>query len=47
MTGAWDRYATGKATDLNATSQAIITAFNKVLDPTSVVRDTIDLDLGL
>lgn len=40
MTGAWDRYATGKATDLNATSQAIITAFNKVLDPTSVVRET-------
>jgi hypothetical protein len=40
MTGAWDRYSTGKATDLNATSQAIITSFNKILDPTSVVRET-------
>ncbi len=40
MKSAYDRYVRGEATDLNATSQAIITTFNKILDPTSVVRES-------
>ncbi len=36
----WDRYTKGEAGDLNATTQAIVTTFNKILDPTSVVRET-------
>lgn len=40
MNTAWKRYDSGEAADLNATSQAIITTFNKILDPTSVVRES-------
>ena len=40
MKSAYDRFVRGEATDLNATSQAIITTFNKILDPTSVVRES-------
>lgn len=36
----WNRYASGEAKDLNATTQAIVTTFNKILDPTSVVRES-------
>ena len=36
----WNRYKNGEAGDLNATTQAIVTTFNKILDPTSVVRET-------
>lgn len=36
----WNRLASGEAHDLNGTSQAIITTFNKILDPTSVVRES-------
>lgn len=39
MNATYNRLATGEAKDLNATSQAIITTFNKILDPTSVVRE--------
>lgn len=37
---ALKRYKSGEAKDLNATSQAIIISFNKMLDPTSVVRES-------
>jgi len=40
METAWNRLENGEAQDLNATSQAIITTFNKILDPTSVVRES-------
>jgi hypothetical protein len=36
----WNRFQSGEAKDLNGTTQAIITTFNKILDPTSVVRET-------
>jgi hypothetical protein len=36
----WDRYKSGEAGDLNATTQALVTTFNKILDPGSVVRET-------
>jgi len=39
LTQTWNRYASGEAKDLNATTQAIVTTFNKLLDPTSVVRE--------
>lgn len=39
LNSTWERLASGQAVDLNATSQAIITTFNKLLDPTSVVRE--------
>jgi hypothetical protein len=37
---AYDRFDKGEAGDLNATTQVIITNFNKILDPTSVVRES-------
>jgi hypothetical protein len=37
---AWDRYLNGESKDLNAVSQAIVTTYNKILDPTSVVRES-------
>jgi hypothetical protein len=37
---AWDRYLNGQSKDLNAVSQAIVTTYNKILDPTSVVRES-------
>jgi hypothetical protein len=37
---AYNRFANGEVKDLNATSQVIITNFNKILDPTSVVRES-------
>ncbi len=37
---ALDRYNRGEVKDLNATSQVVITNFNKILDPTSVVRES-------
>jgi hypothetical protein len=40
MEEAYSRLARGEAKDLNATSQTIITTFNKILDPSSVVRET-------
>lgn len=40
LTDTWNRYANGDATDLNATTQALVTTFNKILDPDSVVRET-------
>lgn len=40
INSTWNRLASGQAKDLNATSQAIITTFNKILDPTSVVRES-------
>jgi hypothetical protein len=40
MDTAWGRLERGETADLNATSQAIITTFNKILDPTSVVRES-------
>lgn len=40
LNSTWARYKSGGAKDLNGTSQAIITTFNKLLDPTSVVRET-------
>lgn len=40
MESAWNRFATGKAKDLNAVSQAILVTFQKVLDPESVVRES-------
>jgi hypothetical protein len=40
METAWNRLESGEAKDLNGTSQAIITTFNKILDPTSVVRES-------
>lgn len=40
MNDTYDRLESGDAKDLNATSQAIITTFNKILDPTSVVRES-------
>lgn len=39
MQEAIDRVKRGETKDLNATSQAIISTFNKILDPTSVVRE--------
>ncbi len=39
MQEALNRVVTGETKDLNATSQAIITTFNKILDPASVVRE--------
>ena len=36
----WNRLESGEAKDLNATSQAIIVTFNKILDPNSVVRES-------
>lgn len=35
----WNRFNKGEAKDLNATTQAIISTFNKILDPLSVVRE--------
>lgn len=35
----FNRFDRGEATDLNGTTQAIVTVFNKLLDPTSVVRE--------
>lgn len=40
LTDTWERFKNGEAGDLNATTQAIVTTFNKILDPTSVVRET-------
>jgi LysM repeat protein len=40
MESAYNRLQSGEALDLNATSQAIISTFNKIIDPTSVVRET-------
>jgi len=40
MKEAFDRLDKGEAKDLNATTQAIITSFNKILDPSSVVRES-------
>lgn len=40
MNETWSRLSRGEAKDLNGTSQAIITTFNKILDPTSVVRES-------
>lgn len=39
-TQAFNRFDRGETKDLNATSQVIITNFNKILDPTSVVRES-------
>jgi len=39
MEEALGRVKRGETKDLNATSQAIISTFNKILDPTSVVRE--------
>jgi len=39
MNEAYGRIERGEAKDLNATSQAIISTFNKILDPNSVVRE--------
>ena len=36
----YNRLASGQANDLNGTTQAIVTTFNKLLDPTSVVRES-------
>src|ERR1051325_2764822 len=40
MKDAYDRLDRGDARDLNATSQAIISTFNKIIDPSSVVRES-------
>src|SRR5439155_2391272 len=40
MKSAYDRLDSGQANDLNATTQAIITPFNKIMDPSSVVRES-------
>lgn len=40
INSAYNRFASGDAGDLNATSQAIINSFSKILDPSSVVRET-------
>ena len=40
ITATYDRFARGEAGDLNGTTQAIVTTFNKLLDPTSVVRES-------
>ena len=39
LDSTWNRLESGEAKDLNATSQAIVTTFNKILDPLSVVRE--------
>lgn len=40
MQSTWQRYSSGEAKDLNGTTQAIVATFNKILDPSSVVRET-------
>lgn len=40
MNKAWDRIMSGDETNINAAGQAIITEFNKILDPNSVVRES-------
>lgn len=40
MNDAYGRYTSGEAKDLNATSQTIINSFSKILDPSSVVRES-------
>ena len=40
MKSAYDRVSSGSASDLNAATQAIITSFNKIIDPNSVVRES-------
>lgn len=40
MNDAYSRYERGEAGDLNATTQAIINSFSKILDPQSVVRES-------
>lgn len=40
MRSAMARWDKGEAKDLNATTQAIITPFNRIMDPASVVRES-------
>jgi hypothetical protein len=40
MNDAYNRYTSGKQKDLNAVGQTIVTTFNKILDPGSVVRES-------
>lgn len=40
MSDTWKRFESGKAKDLNATTQTIISAFNRMNDPGSTVRES-------
>jgi hypothetical protein len=40
MDGAWNKYKEDRSRGLNPTAQSVLVTFQKVLDPTSVVRES-------